>query len=395
MVVKLYVMKLLTPQRVSTYCVVIIATHLVALTIWPERGYAVGGDFRAFYNAGRIFNEQPHDHLYDVSLQDALYESQGGDKNESLPFVYAPWFVLPFALLARLSYVGAYLLWTILSISLLSVGYVLTARVLAIRSDWCLAGLLAALAFAPFQLFTIRGGQTSAFGFAVIALAFFLYFTERPISAGLALAFVLYKPPLLLLLLPMLIIVGQWRVLIGFAVGAIALALLSLALVRVAGVAGYFEILRLFYSAGNAQTEIFPTWRYVDIGAAFRLLTGYPAGMLRFVLVAVALPFLWRAWRRDRGGRLSWALSIAGTLLFSLYSPIYDATLLILAVMWAGPKQIGDRVLVGLFVLSFITVGVASVTKVQLFTIALCWLTWQIYSLLGFPSRPLIQTKNY
>ncbi len=387
-------MKCLTPQRVSIYCSVLIATNLLffAFTIARDRGYD-GGDFRAFHNAGRIFVQYPHERLYDVGLQDALYESAGGSHSESLPFVYAPWFVLPFALLGQMPFLWAYLLWTMLSIGLLCAGYLFTAKTLALPKEWRIPGLLASLAFAPFQLYAIRGGQTSAFGFCVLAIAFCLHYKGRHIWAGLALALLLYKPPLVVLLLPMLILTFQWRMLLGFTVGAVTLALLSLVLVGAPGIAGYFRILKLFYVAANSPTEIFQTWKYVDIGAAFRLLTGHPGDILRFVLVAVALPFLWRAWRRGRAGGLSWALAVACTLLLSLYSPIYDATLLILVIIWAGPKQIGDRLLVALFVLSFITVGVASVTKVQLFTIALCWLAWRLYSLPGSPYRLMIQTK--
>lgn len=225
-----------------------------------------------------------------------------------------------------------------------------------------------------------RGGQTSAFGFCVLAIAFGLHYKGRHIWAGLALALLLYKPPLLLLLVPMLILTFHWRLLLGFVVGAVTLALVSLMLVGVAGVAGYFTILKLFYVAVNSPTEIFQTWKYVDIGAAFRLLTGHRGDILRFGLLAITLPLLWRVWRRDRAGRLSWALAIVCTVLLNLYTPIYDSTLLILAVMWAGPKKVGFLVLLALFVVSFITVPVASATHVQLFTLGLIWLTWQIYS---------------
>jgi len=374
-------MKWLTPQRVSTYCSVLIATNLLffAFTIARDRGYD-GGDFRAFHNAGRIFVQYPHERLYDVALQDALYESEGGSHTESLPFVYAPWFVLPFALLGQMPFLWAYLLWTTMSIGLLCVGYLLTSRTLAFPKEWLIPGLLASLAFAPFQLYAIRGGQTSAFGFCVLATAFCLHYKGRHIWAGLALALLLYKPPLLVLLVPMLILTFQWRMLLGFAVGAVTLALLSLVLVGAGGVAGYFRILKLFYVAANSSTEIFQTWKYVDIGAAFRLFTGHQGDILRFVLLAVSLPLLWLVWKKHRADRLSWALAIVCTVLLSLYTPIYDSTLLILAVMWTGPKNIGFPLLLMLFILSFITVPLASATHVQLFTLGLIWLTWQIYS---------------
>jgi hypothetical protein len=45
-----------------------------------------------------------HNH---AALQDALYESQTGDRKGSLPFAHAPFFVLPCAVVARLLTSGA------------------------------------------------------------------------------------------------------------------------------------------------------------------------------------------------------------------------------------------------------------------------------------------------
>jgi hypothetical protein len=88
---------------------------------------------------------------------------------------------------------------------------------------------------------------------------------------------------------------------------------------------------------------------YVDVGAAVRPVTGHPSGVLRFTLLAAALPLLWLAWNKIGAAPLSWALAVTCTLFLNVYSPIYDCTMLILVVMWAGPGRIGTPLLLAFF----------------------------------------------
>jgi hypothetical protein len=383
-------MNLLTPSRIKIYSATILATNFTLLLVsaWWSTNYQVGGDYQAFYNAGIIFNTQPHGRLYDLALQDALYESQARDSKGSLPFAYAPFFVLPCAVSARLPYIWAYLVWSLGSILLLCAGYTLVWRALDHPNHWYLAGLLAALAFPPFEFYTLLGGQTSAFGFFGVALAFFLQRNRREVGAGLALSLLLYKPPLLLLFLPMLAVTRQWRLLGGFVSGAAVLSLLSLLLVGTSGLAGYVTVLKLFYKAGISPTEVFQTWKYVDIGSALRLLTNKPPGAIRLAILILVFPFLYFAWRKIGKAPLSWGIAIAGTLLLNLYSPIYDCTLLIFSVMCAPPEKIGRTLLLVVFVLSFLTEPLARLIGFQIFTIILAYLMWH---LLSPEVRPAIQ----
>jgi hypothetical protein len=358
------------------------------VSAWWNTNYQVGADYQAFYNAGIIFNTQPRGRLYDLTLQDALYESQTGDSKGSLPFAYAPFFVLPCAVTARLPYVWGYLVWSLGSILLLYAGYALAWRALDFPNHWYLAGLLAALAFPPFEFYTLRGGQSSAFGFFALALAFFLQHKKREVGAGLALSLLLYKPPLLVLLLPMLAVTKQWRLLGGFVAGAAALGLLSLLLVGTSGLTGYLTLLEVYYRAGSSSAEIFQIWKFVDIGSAFRLLTNKPPGPIRLAILIGTFPFLCFAWHKLGAVSLSWAIAVVGTLLLNLYSPIYDCTLLILPLMCAQPEKIGRTLLLILFVLSFLTVPLAKLIGLQIFTIMLAYLMWR---LLSPEVRPAIQ----
>jgi hypothetical protein len=73
-------MKLLTTQRIRAYCFIILGINLLMLSLTFARGSKgltvfgapFGGDFAAFYAAGRIINEYGSDRLYDMKLQDTL-----------------------------------------------------------------------------------------------------------------------------------------------------------------------------------------------------------------------------------------------------------------------------------------------------------------------------------
>src|SRR6266404_3884458 len=313
--------KLITRERVRNYSIAIIATNLLLLAVSCRQhpDYSMGGDFVAFYSAGEIFNTQPKDRLYDLEIQDQLYSSRAG--KSSSPFAYTPWFVLPFAALARLPYIWAFAVWTVISIALLCTGFLISYRSMGLPMEWRWPGLFGALAFPPFQFFTLRGGHLSAVGFLILSVAFALHRQRRSLTAGLCLSLMTYKPTLLLIVFPMLICLRLWRVIVGLAIGSLVLSTLSLWLIGISGLESFIELMRLYVAAGNSASESFQTFKYVDIGAGLRLLLGRPVGIVRFALLAIALPLLWLKWRK-LPSLCAWSLAVIATLLLNLYAPI-------------------------------------------------------------------------
>src|SRR5262245_45427146 len=79
-------------------------------------GPQLGADFGAFYIAGKMFNSDSADRIYDRSLHRQLYQEHfpSAPSGEELPYINAPFFVLPFSLLARLGYSWAYFIWILI-----------------------------------------------------------------------------------------------------------------------------------------------------------------------------------------------------------------------------------------------------------------------------------------
>src|ERR1044072_7845587 len=148
------------------------------------------------------------------------------------------------------------------------------------------------------------------------------------------------------------------------------LALISLGWAGFEGCAGFLKLLFLYSRVLNSPVEVFQTEKYVDIGSALRLLFG-PQPTVRLVILLFVFPLFCFIWYRLGDRPLSWSLTIVFGLLFSMYTPIYDCTLLIFAVLLFGIEAISKWLLVLLYLIPAVTVSVAGTTRVQLYTILL------------------------
>jgi Glycosyltransferase family 87 len=375
------------------------ATSVRGRTIF---GPYLGADFGAFYIAGKIFNTHSPSQIYDAGLHHQLYQEQFPDAppDSQLPYVNAPFFVLPFTVLARLPYSWAYLFWLLLSLALYVAGFALIWRTLdGIPRDARSIALLIALSFMPFLVECLAGGQTSAVGFFCLALAISSERRGHHILCGLAISLCAYKPTLLVLIVPMLVITQRYKALLGFAIGCGLLAVVSFLAVGTQGCLGYVNTLLYFTNASTSSASGLRSWKYVDVNSFFRLLLGRHS-YLRWTMTAAAflfgLPFLLRSWwQGNRGGRdeqsLVWALTITGTLVLNLYVGIYDSTLVVLSVLLTSDvlfhradnnkldlPETFKFILLLLYVVPWITQPIARLTGFQSYTLALALLgSWQ------------------
>ena len=225
-------------DKIRFICVAILALNLSLAAIFFATfdgtrtvfGPPPCTDFAGFYTAGRILRAYSPSRVYDLELQDRVYHEVLPELplHTKLPFVYPPFFSLIFEPLAALPYTQACLLWMVLSALLYLVGLAALwgTRQAIPAGEWPMAFLLA-FSFQPF-LECWLSGQTSVFGFAAMAWALRCESLGRSFRAGLLISFCLYKPPLLVLIVPLLIVARRWRILLGFITGAAGLAGISL-----------------------------------------------------------------------------------------------------------------------------------------------------------------------
>jgi hypothetical protein len=195
-------------------------------------GTPLGADFAGFYCAGKVLSlpAPDRDRLYDRATNNRLYHQLLPFLPEAsqLPYLHPPFVAVGFRYLADLPYAWAFAVWLGITIGLYLGAFALAWKPLAAAGiqDWR-TPLLLALAFEPFLMECLLGGQLSAFGCFWIAAALTCQHEKRPLATGLALGFLCYKPTLLVLLLPLLLFARHWRTLAGFMLTGGGLAGLS------------------------------------------------------------------------------------------------------------------------------------------------------------------------
>lgn len=304
-------------------------------------GIPLGADFAGFYVASQILERQQPDHLYDRMLHHRLYHDllPNEDQNASIPYVHPPFVAGLLRPLTWLPYPAAVGCWLMISALLYLVGIWINLHALEWRSQRSLI-LLLAISFEPFAFECWLGGQLSAIGFFSFAACFAAMQSRRPVVAGLALGLCFYKPTLLILALPLLLVGRCWRMLLGMTITGMLLAGLSVMFVGWANSFGYLQELLAFNkstSGGDLEIRI---WKYVDLNNCLRLLVGSDSP-LRLPLLAIlsAGPFACLAWgwwlspqRGETFNRLLWAATLMWIPLLNLYVGIYDSILIVQSI---------------------------------------------------------------
>jgi len=389
-------------KEVTLVCWCLFVSCLVvpiSVALWFHWRTGSLGDFVYFYGIGHLANEHSPAKLYDYGLQlkifnqiEPLQEGTWG------PSPYPPFVALFFSPFARVPFRLAYILWLGISLALYLVGVMATIKGTFPKER--LKGSLAlcfALAYPPFLMNTLMNGQLASVAVCCTGLAIALERRSKPIVSGLALSVLTYKPTLLILLLPMLLLTRRLKTLVGFVTGTAILVLVSTASMGIQVWPVYAHFLRLFgqVSRTEGRTALL-RWQFVDLNSLSYAVPGGRSGLGLTILIGVAImALLWLAillWKSSAGSKpvqsLAWATVITWTLVLNVYVPIYDSILLTVALLltlgalrdleWnhAGGWFISLAVLI--IAVSWITEPIAKSHGIQLLTILLFALgLWQ------------------
>jgi len=299
-------------------------------------------DFTAFYAAATLAAGGHGAAVYDPAL---LYQAERAVALQNPAFAYNCFLYPPIALvvlrpLALLPYPAALALWTIAQLA--AVTAVLRHTLGRLRP------LVYLIAF-PAIWYNVLLGQDGLLNTAILGAAALAFAGRRPGVAGGLMALLCYKPQLILSLPGCLLAGHQGRAITAFALIACGLALLSLGL---DGVATWRAFLTLFFHGAGAIYGTGPTTAEHPgaLGAVvhadailsafgFALTAGFSrlaAAVFQVVISTGALivaAWIWRASQRLEPRILSVLAAIAlAAPLFMLY----DATIYVLALAWAG-----------------------------------------------------------
>ncbi|MDJ0954884.1 MAG: glycosyltransferase family 87 protein [Acidimicrobiia bacterium] len=323
--------------RLRIYPIVVLATLLTSVVFAavvfdeddPES--RLGGDFPAFYGAGKIAAAGDWDDLYSAERQQREQAGLIDDVGGYLYFSYPPFVAGAYAPLAELEYRWSFLVHTLVMLLAL-VGAVWLLWPWLRRLGWPPAALLvAALAFYPI-LRAVPGGQNTTLSLFLLAAATRLDHDERPMAAGVALALLLYKPQFGVVAVPLLLVARRWRVLGGWGLGAAGLYALSALPLGWDWAAEWWRQATSFRDLNTAANGA----NFVSLPGFFENTSASAVGpLLGYALAAgfgLGVAFFW--WRHPHTAALErYALIGAAVVLAAPQTLFYDAGLLLLGVV--------------------------------------------------------------
>lgn len=295
----------------------------------------IGGDYVAFYSAGRMLLSGAGSRLYDRSPIVAIEGVATGGRVAGLydPFRNPPFFAVPFLPLSLLDRVPSFAVWTALSLAMLVAAVWLALDVLPeLRARWRAVACLL-FGFAPVY-FGLVDGQNACLSLLLYVLAYRALLRDRQGQAGVWAALGSFKPQLFVLLPLVFLFSRRWKALGTYAAVLGGLAVASYALVGASGLLGWARVI-FGYEGVNAAKQ---APRMYDLKSFWdQLLPAQPTLALGLTLactVALVLLLL-RVWRKpeSRPGALGprWAFTILAGVLVAPHLLDYDLTVLVLA----------------------------------------------------------------
>jgi alpha-1,2-mannosyltransferase len=283
-------------------------------------------DFVSFYAAGALANDGTPALAYDSAAHLAAEERATAAGIEYQFFNYPPVFILLCALLARLPYLVAFV---VFEAATLVFYLVVAGRILGDRG----AVALVALSAFPMVFWNIGLGQ-NAFLTAGLFGAATILIDRRPIPAGLLFGALCYKPQFGLMVPFALAAAGQWRAFAAAGISAAGLVLASLALFGTATWEAFFATVQGSHATYESGRILFAGMANT-FGAARLLGAGPPVAYALQAAVSLIAAFVVAiVWRRHLSLPTRAAILAAAALVAAPLALLYDLMLGVIAAAW-------------------------------------------------------------
>ena len=292
-------------------------------------------DFVHFYTLGDVARTHQGDLLFD---NQALHARQSAlvpaSSDDGFVAVYGPQTALIFAPLSVLSYIPAGALWAVLTLGIYAWAVWLAWRPSREVLPDRVFLIAAALAFPPvWQL--VMYGQTTAVLLVAFAGCLWALEHDRHLLAGVALSLITVKPQWGLVLAPVFILAGEWRMIAGVLIGV---GIQIIAVVAVFDVSVFREYVEALRSLPSVTALLEPDAYKMH---SFRALTNLlPTSFDWAVWAVLTLITVWgaaRLWRdRSKPWRVRFGVLVIASALVNPHLTVYDVTVMVLPLLWIG-----------------------------------------------------------
>lgn len=287
-------------------------------------------DLRAFFAAGVLLRTGHGAELYSYVAQQHVQDTLVSLRSDALPFLYPAFAALPFVPLSMLPYSVAWVVWLAINAGLLAAA----AWFLSRRWKWGALSTRALLVFFA-CIFGVSvaliQGQISPALLLVFVGAWMLEQERKDMLAGLVLSLALMKFQIALPVALLLLLWRRGRMVAGFTLGGVVLALVSLLLIGSEGAALYVHSMTTMtaqtaVNAAGAKSHygMYPTDMPNLHGLMFALSHGARWGLVLTLLSSCAV----LAWAARR--KASVLVALPAAMLVSYHMQPHDLTLLLL-----------------------------------------------------------------
>jgi hypothetical protein len=328
----------LTPWRIQWYSGALLLALALGFLIAVLGGQGtstltgrLGGDYPAFYGAGRIIAEGDGANLYSPARQHAIQEGLFPREQSSfLAFSYPPFVALAYYPLSLFSFKVSYIVHTLLMVGALIWALQLLRPVNPLIDRYPLPALALALSFYP--LFrAITGGQNTALTLLLLVSGWRLLLAGREWPAGIILGLLLFKPQFALPLLGLLVLSGRWRVGLGGLLTGMMLYLLGAWVsgprwpLAWSGFAWWFTQTDVVVNCANSVSWLGFFQALAGFERPLALILGYGA----IALTIAGCVLVWMSGGRRGDLTAQWGLTMPALVLIPFHVMYYDVSLVL------------------------------------------------------------------
>lgn len=238
--------------------------------IYKEYCGNLGFDFCAYWSGGKVSNEYGFSEIYNseklLEFQTKIYPVNTNTSSdfEVVPLPYLPFFLIPFKFFSLINLRLSYLIWTLLNFF----GFYFYLRFFITKMTGSKPGiklLLIAMFSLPVFL-NLKLGQVNIL-LGICSGEFMRALSENKFyKAGVWLSGLMFKPQLLILIIPLLFIYRSKKVLVGFFSASLLISIISFALIQEKG---FVELFRLIMSSSQggatSNPQIMMNWRMIGV----------------------------------------------------------------------------------------------------------------------------------
>jgi len=232
-----------------------------------------GGDYLAFWSAGRVANEAGYFSIYDSNLMknaqlDVLHSLGYQDINfDYFPFPNLSILVIPFVFLSKINFLTSYWIWTIINWMFLLgyfVYFISQINPKHRKQRSLFISLAVLLSFPTFN--NLSWGQIDAMFFICAGEIIRNSIQRKPFITGIWIGLLVLKPQLIVLIIPALLIQRSFSILKGAIISG---SLLTLSSLFISGTKGFMGMIRLWLGFLPGMASNFPegmmNWRMVGL----------------------------------------------------------------------------------------------------------------------------------